>query len=709
MVEGTDTSGVEESFQDLSEKVLASGEGRIRPRARLLRTIGAELISSEQVAIIELVRNCYDADATHVELSFTDPHLPEEASLEIRDNGHGMSRAILLGPWLEPATDHKAASGTGASAGVRSPKGRRRLGSKGVGRFAAQRLGRHLTLVTRTEDDEHELVAEFDWSRLDRADRYLDELRIPWRERPAEVLDSPGTSLNITQLTDEWRQERFETLRLGLSRLISPDMSAAGFRLVLAINDSVEEIRPALDTTESMYVLEGQVAADGSCVLRYSDMSGAEETWERRVVWPEEGEVCGPFSFRINGWDLDREPLSLFLEKRESKLGLRDFRRLVRSHSGISLYRDGFRILPYGEPDNDWLRLDRRRVNNPTMRLSNNQIQGWLKLTADGNPLLRDQTNREGLVSNGGYHHLQQVVLELLGYLESRRFSARRNLGVTWTRKSQALPTNEQEASRIDTLLEQLGSEGGQRAKGIRELRTLLDERQKDTVETIQHYASLASVGQMSGLVFQQLQHPLRQVKSELKLALSDVRGGDLDEEDLTDIAEQLATSIARLQEAELQMRRLDPLAVGRRAQRPVQMTAVEFVQPVLDAFQDVLDGAGVTLRVHGEKSVSREAPAIIIQQVLANLMNNALYWVQQNPGERWISLRFSSNGFHLDNNGPKLVEGDRDNIFEPHFTTLPDASGMGLTLARDLLQSIGGTVKARNMRVGVRFSVNVW
>ena len=108
--------------------LVAEGTGALRPKARLIRSIGAELISSEIVAITELVRNCYVADASRVELVFTDPHLPERARLEIVDNGHGMTREILLGPWLEPATDYKTSNG-GALGGPRSPAGRRRLGS----------------------------------------------------------------------------------------------------------------------------------------------------------------------------------------------------------------------------------------------------------------------------------------------------------------------------------------------------------------------------------------------------------------------------------------------------------------------------------------------------------------------------------------------------------------------------------------------------
>src|SRR5438093_2730357 len=86
-------------------EIISFGRGRFRPRARLIRTIGAELISSEIVAVLELVRNSYDADARLVQIRFNAPHLPEQASLQILDDGHGMSREVLLGPWLEPATD----------------------------------------------------------------------------------------------------------------------------------------------------------------------------------------------------------------------------------------------------------------------------------------------------------------------------------------------------------------------------------------------------------------------------------------------------------------------------------------------------------------------------------------------------------------------------------------------------------------------------
>lgn len=290
-------------------EIISFGRGRFRPRARLIRTIGAELISSEIVAVLELVRNSYDADARRVQIRFASPHVPEEASLEILDDGHGMSQEVLLGPWLEPATDFKVSGGPSPHGGERSPRGRRRLGSKGVGRFAAQRLGRHLMVRTSTGRRPTALEADFDWNRLDRGDRYLDQLTIPWREVRSRSGRWHGTSLLIESLRDRWVPARFDRLRLALSRLLGPGLGANPFAIGLAIDGSVEQIRPAIDQLPPMYAIRGKVTSGGRARITYTDIFGVEEHWERSVLWPSAGQTSGSFAFRINAWDLDREAL----------------------------------------------------------------------------------------------------------------------------------------------------------------------------------------------------------------------------------------------------------------------------------------------------------------------------------------------------------------------------------------------------------------
>ena len=213
-----------------------SGTQILRPRARILRTFGDELISSETVAVIELVKNAYDADATRVLVRFQGPLEIGQGRIEVMDNGHGMSLETIQTTWMEPATLFRKRQ-------QRSEQyGRRVLGEKGIGRFAASRLANTLEVVTRRAGEDREIRALFDWSQFDDEHKYLDQVEVLWEEsEPAEICPggtiqalwgegqtpesselTHGTILRMEGLRAIWGESQFETLHTGLSRLISP-------------------------------------------------------------------------------------------------------------------------------------------------------------------------------------------------------------------------------------------------------------------------------------------------------------------------------------------------------------------------------------------------------------------------------------------------------------------------------------------------------
>jgi HSP90 family molecular chaperone len=125
-------------------------ESALRPRARIMKTLGSELISNDAVALIELVKNSYDAEASRVLISFVGPLLPGQGRIDVFDDGFGMSLDVVRGAWMEPATPGKRQT---TNSGVKS---RRVLGEKGIGRFAAMRLASELELITRARGSTRE-------------------------------------------------------------------------------------------------------------------------------------------------------------------------------------------------------------------------------------------------------------------------------------------------------------------------------------------------------------------------------------------------------------------------------------------------------------------------------------------------------------------------------------------------------------------------
>jgi HSP90 family molecular chaperone len=143
-----------------------------KPRARLLLALGNQLIKEEGIALFELVKNSYDADATEAVVSLSNVHNPKEGQIVISDDGTGMDWETVTKVWLEPGTDFREKQ---VLEGVKTRKFHRTpLGQKGIGRFGAHKLGRNIELITRTEKSD-EIVVTIDWADFEKK-KYLEEI-----------------------------------------------------------------------------------------------------------------------------------------------------------------------------------------------------------------------------------------------------------------------------------------------------------------------------------------------------------------------------------------------------------------------------------------------------------------------------------------------------------------------------------------------------
>lgn len=707
---------------------LAKEATPFKPKARILRTIGEELISNEVVAVIELVKNAYDADAHRVLVRFS----PETTSLgqgviEVIDDGHGMALDTVQNAWMEPATNHKK------KAGATRRLSRRFLGEKGVGRFASARLAKELELITREEGSPNETYAYFDWTQFDDQDRYLEDVLILAEQRPAaEILDQGalepyrddelpvdqnlhGTILRMSGVKRAWDKAQLDALTHGLSRLISPFSKDKSFRILLQRPDEdhgqAQQISPPEVIKYPHYKVRGAIDASGKYEFRATLYQTGQEFLQTgrlsRSFVPKprilnstnddsDAEVgqplqCGPIKFEFLAWDRDE------LDNITQKIGtgIRSIRRDIDSISGISIYRDDFRVMPYGEPSNDWLRLDLRRVQNPKMRFSNNQITGYIEIGSLSNPLLVDQSNREGLDNNQALSDLQDVTLEILSYLEGLRRQQKKDEKSPSARPT---PSGEGLFDPVDVselekeLQERFGEADPTFVKFIESTRKW-QSKLAGARETLSRYHSLATLGQLVDKLVHDGRQPLGTVQGQTALAAEALQYMAMTSSAQSEEFPPVLARLARVSDSasilDALFRRIEPLG-GRKRGHPTKLYVEEIVRSAFAHFESEIQANGVTVSLPETSTLARVDSAEI-QEVLINLISNSMYWLQTMPsGKRAIIVGVSRLGedeleILFSDSGPGVPKQNATSIFDPYFSTKPNGMGMGLVIAGEI------------------------
>ena len=371
------------------------------------------------------------------------PSLSEYSiSIVISDHGHGMSRDDIINKWLVPSTEDKIKRG-------KSPSGRILQGSKGVGRYAASILGNNLLLETVTNKGEKTTVYAI-WDEFKKA-QYLDDVDV--LIDTVEVSEPSGTVLTINgndEFLKEWDKKRFEKLRFELKKLTSPmssifnnEGSNGNFRINLKVEgfsdpEDVEETIEPFPIYELFdYKISGTIDANGNGVLAYSNQR-KRNSREEEIPFNnrEEKTECGKLDIDIRVFDRETEAINA-LSKRgleehvDSPFGRLTARQLLNYYNGIGVYRNGFRIRPLGDAGFDWLKLNARRVNNPSLRIGSNQVIGYVQIQSEDESGLSEKSARDGLKENTAFNRLQDVTKRVISVLEDRRFKYRKSAGLS--------------------------------------------------------------------------------------------------------------------------------------------------------------------------------------------------------------------------------------------------------------------------------------
>jgi signal transduction histidine kinase len=709
--------------------------------AGLIDRLGRELVGKAETAVSELVKNAYDADAREVEVNFVQTQ-ELEGTLIVSDNGLGMELKQLRDGFMTISSSDK----------IHNPISERykrsRAGRKGIGRFATQRLGKKLTIVTQTLASTQALKLTINWEEY-KIDTSITSIanKIEYVEKTKEE----GTDLIIEGLRESWSYAAISRVYRYVSDLLQPDYISDRSRELGLAKQKDESFKVRFVQTidgqelvvadpdkmlfsKALATIEGYVdsAHDGYCSVSSPSFEIPSEIIEvphNKIYKEGEDEtkkykLLNEVHFKAYYFIYNREKYYTNISKSE----LKSIQNLANEQGGIRLYRNGFRVLPYGEPNDDWLNIDRRYYNDSGTNapFGNRNLFGFVEIIDPGGKLFEETASREGLIENEAY-------LELVDFLHKALEAGRDRLryGVEKIKKQvygdkppvadglnkdiekSTIEKLDDLAKNVDDLIK--SSSADLSNQDLRDSTQRIVEQLRSEFQRLLDELGMLRVLAALGLTIGEFTHEVVQFSPSIMGDLSVLSNQQLDSTGINSLENlkrtiQIFTSYTSYFNATVS-------ANVSRELKPQQLDVVvaHFVSVIeADAkklgisFENELFGYDlVTIPMHSSEWSS----------ILFNLYTNSKKAIKREgvagririvigKEEKKVYLEFSDNG-------DGIPDVNRERIFEAFFTTSTpvgfdptedektSGTGLGLKIVRDIVQTYGGEIKLISPEAG--------
>lgn len=708
------------NFQEiavLSQKLLEQDQESVRFTidAKHIHRLGFELVGKQETALSELIKNAYDADATEVIIEFTNYKMPG-GRLIISDDGHGMTSEQIRNNWMRISTDDKEVNPV-------SPVFKRlRAGRKGIGRFAVERLGKELVLETCVKGYDGGLRVNFNWDTDFKSGRNL-SLIAHKAHKFQKNPDKYGTILHINDLRERWTETLLDRVWKSVLLLqppfrVSPEKDRVdrqevidpGFKV--RINGKLgDEVTKELSIDKKfldhrLAVITGSVDEDGkrkyyvtSDKLNFKDSTEAENGCL----------LTGPLAFEA----------SYFIYRSEiiSGISLRQAHQMGEKYGGIRIYRNGFRVLPYGEQRDDWLKLTYDTARRNILVPANNfNFFGFVEISSQENILLEETSSREGLVENEAYEELQNfvriglewAVLRIAAVRKRKQKASQKDFVSELPKPSQLIDEIIDEVS--NRIKDKYGDKKDpKKIKAVHELENLKREavafeerveiRESEFVQYETMLRILASLGISISVFSHEVKGALTSFKSSLKDFLSNLEISELGKISLDEI-NSVNTRLFDLSNYITTL--ISHSSTREQANIPLHSVINSFIQQ----FDEYLNVRGISFAVDVNPPFLRthKMHRSEIDSVLFNFMTNSVKAIERAKTDiRKIKISaFKRDNFAVlsfQDTGTGIPEDVRVKIFDAFYTTTQfrgdeiagPGTGLGLKIVNDIAESNGG------------------
>ncbi|MFT3794658.1 ATP-binding protein [Flavobacterium sp.] len=717
------------------KEILNSGLYHIKPAANHILTVGKGIIKDSYTAILELVKNAYDADAENVWIKLFLNN--GDSKIIIEDDGHGMDFQIVTEKWMVPSTQDKLKL-------KRSRYKKRPLqGRKGIGRYAASILGRNLLLTTTDVETYTTTELLLDWDEFAADSKYLEDVSILIENYTAFEKKS-GTSLDIS--TDQnWTDADVTELITNLKTLLSPfDEIDTDFRIFLEVNKTDSKIYSSFnEQIRPLPVLESyHYRVFGSVSIQGHDKKGKEvllaklflenrrssnpnpQAIEKEFTLDDISKYCGHIELDIRAFDLDDFAID-GLSTAESKKQMREI-------PGIAVIREGFRVRPYGEKGVDWLNLDSRRYNNPTMRLSGNQVAGYVTVLQEDESHLEEKATREGFKEDKYYEGLKTIILFCLGELEPIRYKFRKenNKGGRKPKSFDEKLNSATSFENLNTKIDEILTTADVSPEVTSKVKQAIDEEAKekesqieDIKNTIAKYQGQVTLGKVMNVVFHEGRKPLNALKQHPKFITEWSKEFITEFREISNQTRSLRMLFDKIidrlndnkEQAEIFIKifkKLEPLANSKRSS-PKEFLLLKPIEDAFKIFDHDLIDKNILFRIEGDTNCVHKGWEIDFQIVFTNLIENSIHWLE-NSDEKHINIFIHEDDKKItidyNDTGEGIEESNIENqdIFDVGFSTKDEGTGLGLAISGEALERNKGTIKAISKTNGANFIIEL-
>ena len=766
--------------------------------ARTLIELGKELISTDEIALYELIKNAVDAGSPTVEIlidsslthtdyrealrlleepektlsevttflrsqmmnsedsacealfadldqavdrekykKILDDHYAVNNTIVIKDSGEGMSLEDLEKIYLRIGTRNRQ---------QQNKSGGNKLGDKGIGRLSAMRLGDMLRVETTKRGEDHWNILEIDWNLFSHSeDRLVQEIEVtPKIGRQKEDRDESGTTLRISNLHGDWDWVRFTEILDGkIARFIDPFEAGLANKLLIARHNGRRALIPSIPKALMRH-------AHAVCQASFRFDEKGEPLIDGKIDYREKQQAT---TIEIRGSEV--MTLNQKIRKRRAKQGHAAFtetspsrdalqklggfelevywynRRLVKAienltdnqpasrreiarwSGGPMLYRHGFRVLPFGDPDDDWISLDKVAFGASGFKLNRQQVFGRIRIKTPHH-FLSEQTNREGFVQSEVSDALTKLVKWIIS-VEFRNFINKVDKEEQLKFRKEELENNQilqaehmfKEAfSDIRKLLngdhDNELREVLQAAESLRKealaVQKRLEDVQKQSTEDHEKFVYLAGIGLMTEFIF----HEMERAVSHTMGVISKVGATPTSLSMLKDQLQTLHKRIAAFDELTSEKR-----------QTKSRFDLCQLVKEVLGNHERELSrhGMHLELQLPGDAFIIQAVRGMVIQ-ILENLVVNSLYWLKRQTEyeanfrpQLVVTVDDEKRLLIVQDNGPGVPESRKDRIFHPFVTTKPSGmgKGLGLFIARDMAEYHGWSLQTESRSGRIR------